>query len=277
MRRPRFCAELPIPLPPVFGGGFGLGGGSGPAGTFINFQGSCGDSSKITTDYSVTLAGCWTDARISDVETAFSLVDGRTSLAFVDIFAGLTFGFDPNVDYGITRGSTLVEWNATQIAASSSQDFQEAVVHELGHVLENRTSHLQDSMFNTARGRAVDGSLSTNVRVPSRDRVATMAAIGRGEDETKETIADYFMFWVYQAFKQDTLGLAAQVYMEGGLIIHDRNLPRTNPDAYPFVVSKDETGLAQGLLAAVVVARIGDTAVIIDSPGINYWLSNASP
>ncbi|KAB2905605.1 MAG: RHS repeat-associated core domain-containing protein [Anaerolineae bacterium] len=232
----------------------------------------------IFNTYGVTLSPanitpCWTDAMATDVIAAFNAVQINLSGAgssFKAVFGNLNFVSSPNVDYGLTDSDTQVRWNLSSV--EKDIEFQRVIVHELGHVLRYRTDHLLLNMDVIAQAN------TAQLRMPARGSVGTFDAEGQGQNPVSEAVADYFMFWVYEAFRNDRLGQAAKIYMEGGWIVHDLNLDIDNERAYPFSILQEmvDTNPELTRIARFIRDQLGSTGTILISPGIEYWLRHSA-
>ncbi len=253
------------------------------------------DKQPIETAYELTFSNspsgvCWTKTLVDNTGMAFGRVQDRISRSFTDVFGGLTFALvDSGVRYARTVGST-VQWNKAGIDIGTMGDFQVAIVHELGHVLENRTRHLAPGrqMANVAKGRvwsrgSDQGRFHGNPSVPDRFSVsANPGAVGGTIDDDPdiipelETVADYFMFWIYDSFNQDKLGRIASIYAQGGIIIRN-NRSTTNVLAYPFYASEYEINftIEEYYQTLNDLVQQGIEPIIIDSPGMRYWVASA--
>lgn len=173
---------------------------------------------------------------------------------------------------GRAGGPNLLNIYALQLGADP--DATVTFVHELGHILENRTHHLGSlQMYETAR---TDGGYQI---LPPRSGVSLgMAPIGGEEsDEIKETIADYFMFWVYNVLDLSRLeGRVAQIFIEGGLVLFNRNTSLGSPDRFPLVIHRDMLTYNEVVTAHRILASdtSGDLHLMYSS-GIDLWALEA--
>lgn len=94
---------------------------------------------------------------------------------------------------------------------------QHLVVHELGHVLQNRTAGQTMGGIVNAMYRVAE-----NFRLPDTQSIPLSRASSSG---LEERVADLFLFWVYVPSAFDQLPDWARVYIEGGTarIEVDRN------------------------------------------------------
>lgn len=243
----------------------------------------------IFTDFNVSLvppaqqansSNCWTTVMVKEARDAFNRVGKRIPRGFQAAFNKLTFEIvDSGVDYGFTTGNDLVQWRRsgrigidTEIT-TAPDEFEKTVVHELGHVLVNRTSGSnrsdQQGMWQTAFGT------SKTIFIGDQRDISSMPQKGRdgGEGEDIERLADAFMFWIYGALDRGVKSRVVSIYMEGGIIVWNRY-----SDTYPFLISASdpyEYDLENILAAIELASETNDPESVIEittSPGIQNWI-----
>lgn len=146
---------------------------------------------------------------ISNVRDAFDKTGSRLStlapslgghFSFKLLFGGLEFitRGTPN-QYAETLDGYTVAWDdlgireldGTYLAAVGKTP-QQLVIHELGHILENRTAGQSFGMRGVATGQYYGWLPQTHQVSISRNSEFTA-----GTPSDKERIADLFLFWVY--------------------------------------------------------------------------------
>jgi hypothetical protein len=208
------------------------------------------------------------------LEQAFNDISNR-GVSFSNVFGGVEFRlFNRSLNYAAqVQSQDQIDWNAGDIAFEIRDGLEphRTVVHELGHILQARAAG-DRGMRNTAHTSGGYLILPNQYRDNPTD-IATITFKSRPEttdDATTETIADYFMFWVYDAFNTSTLkGRVAQIFMEGGLVIMDRRDQRIS---YPVALFSSEITYA-AILFAIELAKDGLVDLML-SPGMSYWLSS---
>lgn len=224
----------------------------------------------VEKNYGITLVGTyWKEDWVWDMMYVFNLIDGRTG-AFRNAFHDMKFLFNDNLDPGAwawVKSKKEIHWAYNEICKGDRGFFRELIVHELGHVLEKRTG----TMLSVA-------TAGGGLWLPNRKAVSEMQWKGYSSNEETETIADHFMFWMYQVFIDTPLGRAAKVYMDGGWIVYDSGVPnknRDNPLAYPFSLTHEQ--LQSPVIRMFVEEYVEEIeeAYIIRSPGVRYWMANA--
>jgi len=244
-------------------------------------QDNCAEVSNIENRFGVRLTSCWNRERVDDVEK--SLTQLRERIAPNDF--NTAFGTpeitlvkdDPQVDYGRTFSQgRLIKFDQNQInlprvegcPTDASTQFQETLMHEFGHILENRTRNIKNGM------REIATTNSGRLLLPSRYEVASKCPVGgtSGVDPINEAIADYFLFWVYRAFKNNNQGNIGRVFTEGGIGVIDFNRTSYSIISLGFHLPSDEYSIS---LFQAANEDISDGLFAMTSPGMAYWLSNA--
>lgn len=161
----------------------------------------------------------WEADYISNLTTAFSKIEGRFHRlgSFKVIFGGLEFRL---VGSGLTgaantRSGQRIDWGPNSIKATrtftsptsppATGDYgfsivndigiQNTIVHELGHVLDNRTGH-------SMRLVADDFDL------PATDPLTQNIGALRENETTapEELAADHFLNWIYDSYNSEVIG-----------------------------------------------------------------------
>lgn len=223
-------------------------------------------------------ASSWEANQISAIAAAAARIGQRLppGRSFNQVFGELELrSVSKGVSYSAnTRGSYLIEWNLQQVnqelqlGLSVGKDFEATAVHELGHVLENRTRNDPYGMMNTALVGTGDILMLPSLADELIANVSSQPRKGRptgNNDRVVEAIADYFMFWVYTSFTNTSAGKAGKFYMEGGYFLFDQNKGVENPDAYEF--PDFLTWLGSGDMPYIFQ---------VISFGISLWTSNTS-
>ena len=191
---------------------------------------------------------------------------------FRDIFGNLEFRLGVNNDkkYSAdTIGSTLVKWHYPYFhdapigGSVPSQNRTWAIVHELGHVLDNRAD---SSLYYDAQSPTLNQLLSlaydfSTFMQPQNQRAENV-------DDVVEKMADAFLFWVYDALDEKTdEGAAARAFAEGGIIVRQKS---TNIYKYVQVGAYTPTELADQ--EDIVQGSNGN--LFLGTPkGFLYWIN----
>jgi RHS repeat-associated protein len=121
---------------------------------------------------------------------------------------------------GRTINSSRVHWSTSGMDAEVDIGrLNQVVTHELGHVLENRRGLKAVAEVGDARNRWIPDRF--DVASDAIEPVGGTAGEFADEeiDETKERIADYFLFWVHQGFNDTLEADVAQAFLEGNKVV----------------------------------------------------------
>jgi len=164
----------------------------------------------------------WSDENRNKLRTAFQNIEA-TSINFKNTFGGLEIRLT-NGDIGGANVYATSNQNNPRILTFDI-DWQRApfdaarrnVIHELGHVLDYRTRHLPNGIFNTIATE--NGRLRVN-RWDVTDEGWLGNPLAEGQERIIETAADLFYFWVEPSIPYQNLGDVG-VVAYGGIMSDD--------------------------------------------------------
>jgi RHS repeat-associated protein len=200
------------------------------------------------------------------VEIALATINARgSSNAFNDI-EFLLFRDSGKTHAASVQNKSLVHWYAVQMNLDAG--LSNTAIHELGHILSNRTDHLNEQSMR-------ETGLTDRKRSFLPNRFLVGPAIGGDTDEFTEAIADFFYFWAIDVLDMSTTEKSiAYVYTEGGVVVE--NATGIGP-RYP-IIAVAPLSLFSNALVNWYQSRVdrGESFDIMYSPGVPFWLANAS-